>query len=273
MKKLIATIAFSTLLLNGCASNFDNKAETIHANKQLQQHTLFGINWVQQSGEYQALAHQAFNVAKMAFMHSKASEGKKRAVVVDLDETMLDNSLHAGWQIRNGMSFDPKVWTRWVNARQSRAISGAVEFSHFVNNNGGKIFYVSNRTDTDEKQATIDDMKRLGFSGVDEQSLLLKKDKSNKSPRFAEIEQQGYEIVLYVGDNLNDFSDAPYNKQNAERKAFVEAHKDDFGKKFIILPNPSYGDWEGGLAPDYFKGDALNRVKIREQAIEAWDGK
>ena len=63
-------------------------------------------------------------------------------------------------------------------------------------------------------------MKRLGFEGVDESVFYLKKDKSAKAARFAEIEKQGYEIVLYVGDNLDDFGDTVYGKLNAERSAF-----------------------------------------------------
>lgn len=239
----------------------------------LQQHAVLGVNWVQESGEYRALAYQAFNVATERFKQAKVAKGKKKAVVVDLDETMLDNSPYAGWQIQHNKAFDGKDWTRWVEARQSRVIAGAVEFNNYVNAKGGKVFYVSNRKDEGEKAGTIDDMNRLGFTGVNEETLYLKKEKSNKTPRFEQIEKLGYEIVLYVGDNLNDFGDAYYKKSNAERRATVDQQAADFGKKFIVLPNPNYGDWEGGMAKDYYKGDAESRVKVRQSAIQAWDGK
>lgn len=100
------------------------------------------------------------------------------------------------------------------------------------------MFYVSNRKDSSEKAGTIDDMNKLGFSGVSEQTLLLKKDKSNKTPRFEEIEKQGYEIVLYIGDNLNDFGDATYRKSNAERRAFVAENSQQFGKKIHYVTEP-----------------------------------
>jgi len=90
---------------------------------------------------------------------------------------------------------------------------------------------------------------------------------------FADIEKQGYEIVVYVGDNLDDFGDAIYGKQNAERRDFVAQNKAKFGKTFIVLPNPNYGGFEGGLAKDYFKGDSSSKVKARLDAIKAWDGK
>ena len=79
--------------------------------------------------------------------------------------------------------------------------------------------------------------------------------------------------MLYIGDNLNDFGDATYHKPNAERRQFVKENSQAFGKKFIVLPNPNYGDWESGLAKDYFKGTPQDRVNIRLNAIKAWDGK
>jgi len=127
------------------------------------------------------------------------------------------------------------------------------------------MFYVSNRKESNEKAGTIDDMKRLGFNGVE--------DSSPKAARFEEIEKQGYEIVVYVGDNLDDFGDEIYGKQNAERRDFVAQNKAKFGKTFIVLPNPNYGGFEGGLAKDYFKGDSSSKVKARLDAIKAWDGK
>ena len=135
------------------------------------------------------------------------------------------------------------------------------------------MFYVSNRKESNEKAGTIDDMKRLGFNGVEDSAFYLKKDKSAKAARFAEIEKQGYEIVLYVGDNLDDFGDEIYGKQNAERRDFVAQNKAKFGKTFIVLPNPNYGGFEGGLAKGYFKGDSSSKVKARLDAIKAWDGK
>ena len=269
--KMTALAALSALVLSGCGVHKMKSEE--HANMQLQQQAVLGLNWMQDSGEYKALAYQAYNAAKVAFDHAKVAKGKKKAVVVDLDETMLDNSPYAGWQVQNNKPFDGKDWTRWVEARQSGVVPGAVEFNNYVNTHGGKMFYVSNRKDSNEKAGTIDDMKRLGFNGVEDSAFYLKKDKSPKAARFEEIEKQGYEIVVYVGDNLDDFGDAIYGKQNAERRDFVAQNKAKFGKTFIVLPNPNYGGFEGGLAKDYFKGDSSSKVKARLDAIKAWDGK
>lgn len=261
------------LLAMGCIALLSACSQTQQgAESQLQNQAALGLLWVQQSGEYQALAHQAFNSAKIAFDQAKVAKGKKKAVAIDLDETLMDNSPYAAWQIQNGQAFSGESWTKWVNARQSGAIAGAVEFVNYVNAHGGTVFFVSNRRDDVEKAATIDDMRRLGFNQVSEQTLLLKKDKSNKTPRFNQIEQQGYEIVLYVGDNLNDFGDATYRQSNEQRREFVAHNAELFGKKFIILPNPNYGDWEGGFDPNYFKGDASQQLNIRQNLLKAWNG-
>ncbi|NBI43331.1 5'-nucleotidase, lipoprotein e(P4) family [[Haemophilus] felis] len=272
MKKLKLTlVSMSAMLLLSACSN-QQMAEKANVEK-LQQQAVLGLVWTQQSGEYAALAHQAFNSAKVAFEQAKAAKGKKKAVVVDLDETMIDNSAYAGWQIKTGQDFSPETWTKWVNARQSAAIPGAVEFSNYVNANGGTVFFVSNRRDDVEKEGTVDDMKRLGFTGVNEKTLLLKKAKSNKSLRFKQVEDMGYEIVVFVGDNLNDFGDETYKKSNAERRSFVAKNSQQFGKKFIILPNDNYGDWVGGLDKNYYKGNGQSKLDIRNNAIHAWDGK
>ena len=265
--KLSSLALCSLVALTGCATQQVSNGE-----EKLQQHAMLGVNWVQESGEYQALAYQAFNAAQVAFDKSKVAKGKKKAVVVDLDETMMDNSAYAAWQIKNNKGFDGKDWTRWVNARQTQAIAGAVEFNNYVNSHGGTMFYVSNRKDEGEKVATLDDMKTLGFKGASEQTLFLKKAKSNKTPRFEEIEKQGYEIVLYIGDNLNDFGDATYKKSNAERRAFVEQNSKLFGKKFIVLPNPNYGDWEGAIFNYNYKSSADEKAQARDKALRAWNG-
>lgn len=250
--KLTALTLASAFVLSGCTYHHNHKHYTDQHNQAiLQEQATLGLNWMQQSGEYQALTHQAFNMAKMAFDQAKAKKGKKKAVIVDLDETMLDNSAYAGWQVKNHETFSDEIWTRWVNARQTQAIAGAVAFNNYVNSHKGTMFYVSNRKDSTDKASTIENMKQLGFKGVSENKIFLKTDKSNKTPRFTEIEKQGYDIVLYIGDNLNDFGDATYKKSNEERRQFVQENSAKFGKTFIVLPNPTYGDGEAGLDKNY----------------------
>lgn len=263
---LCTTSALIMLALSGCAQ------QKTDAQQKLNDQSVMALNWFQQSGEYQALAYQAFNTAKMAFDNAQPLAGQKKAVVVDLDETMLDNSAYSAWQVKANKPFDSKTWSQWTAARQATAVPGAVEFANYVNTHGGTIFYVSNRK-TSEYAATLDNMNRLGFTGANEKTMLLSSDTSNKQARFDSIKAAGYHVVIYIGDNLNDFGSATYHQGNEQRRAFVNQNHQHFGTQYIVLPNPLYGDWESGLAKDYNKLTPEQKLSAREQNLKAWNGK
>lgn len=230
-----------------------------------------GLIWSQQTGEFHALAYQAFNAAKVSFDHSKTIKGKKKAVISDLDETLLDNSAYQAWRLNQLVPATSESWNRWVKSGQTTAIPGAVEFANYVNSHGGTMFYVSNRTDEDLKAFTIKDMQRLGFTGANDKTVIL--GHGAKGARFADIEKMGYDIVMYVGDNLNDFGDSMYKKSNTERRQFAAQNEKQFGTKYIVLPSPIYGDWEHYLTPDYRQQPDSEKLKIRANSLDAWDGR
>lgn len=260
----VSVLAF--LVIAGCS------APAKQADKQLAQQTVAAVNWFQQSGEYQALTWQAFNSATLAFDASAKTVKGPRAVIVDLDETMLDNSAYSAWQARYGQPFSDKTWSGWVQARQALAVPGAVPFAQYVNAHGGTMFYVSNRSVKDAT-ATKDNLRALGFPGVSDKTLLLQSDSSNKQARFDAIKASGYTVVLYIGDNLNDFGGATWHKDNAARRQFVADNHARFGTQLIVLPNPLYGDWESGLAPNYNKLTPQQKLQVRDESLRTWSGK
>ncbi|QDX29351.1 5'-nucleotidase, lipoprotein e(P4) family [Dickeya poaceiphila] len=268
MKKLTfsASALMVMLALTGCSTPRTQDAQTTLSNQ-----SVLALNWFQQSGEYQALCYQAFNTARVAFDAAPVTAGKKKVVVVDLDETMLDNSAYSGWQAKAHQPFSQTSWNRWSHARQALAVPGAVEFARYVNSHGGQVFYVSNRLES-EATDTRENMLKLGFPDVNSQTLWLSKGLSNKQARFDEISAKGNQIVLYVGDNLNDFGTATYHKQNDERRAFVSANRAKFGTQFIVLPNPLYGDWESGLSSNYNALTPEQKLQVRDQRLRAWNG-
>lgn len=274
MKSIIqklSLVLFPVAVMTGCVSTPQAPMQdTDAANAMLVEQTALSVNWVQQSGEYRALAYQAFNTAKLMYDQSTVPSGKKRAVVADLDETLIDNSKEAAYSAVMHQPFESKMWTEWCQAKQADAIPGAVEFSNYVNTHGGTMFFVSNRKTGDEYQPTVDNLKALGFKNVTDETMLLKDKGSNKAERFKKIQDMGYEIVLYLGDNLDDFTGDIYGKQNADRRAFVDSKKADFGVKYIVLPNPVYGGFEGGLAVDYFKKTPEEKLKIRKDNMKVW---
>jgi 5'-nucleotidase (lipoprotein e(P4) family) len=233
------------------------------------------ILFMQKAGEYRALAYQAFNVARMQLDADfekknlkklpKAERKRARAVVVDVDETVLDNSPHQAFIVINQMPFTPDVWTQWVNQRKAKAIPGAAEFLTYASQKGVKVFYVTNR-DEIHRQATIDNLKQTGFPDASDETVLVRATESGKEARRQKIMEK-YRIVLLVGDNLNDLSSQFERKSVPDRFVEVDKTREMFGRKFIVLPNVMYGDWESAIY-EYKRASETEKKKIRGGALQ-----
>lgn len=239
-----------------------------YTTEDLNEEAILALAWVQTAAEFKALAHQAFNIAKLRWDMDQG--GGKKAVVVDLDETVMDNSPFNSGLIGKDYGYGNKRWKEWCLDESATAIPGAIDFLNHVANTGGTIFYLSNRKAQPEKDmdllpATMNNLKALGFPQITKDNMLLRTGPSNKQPRRDSITAQGYRIVLLLGDNLNDFSTEFKADTVDQRAAAVEAQKEMFGDKFIMLPNPIYGDWEaavyGGGA--WYKKTAKERSDMR----------
>lgn len=266
MKKLILT----TLIIS---SAIQAQTAPQNADARLIDQFALSVNWMQHAGEYKALAYQAFNAATLAYDNASIPSGKTKTVIVDLDETLLDNSPYMAWEAATGNNYNsaPDSWYEWTKAAQAQAIPGALAFAQHVAQTGGRLYYISNRKADPELAPTLANLKTLGFPNANEQTVLLKTDTSNKQPRIDQVAKtDNNHIILYIGDNLNDYGEATYKKDTATRNAFVDAHQKDFGTKYIILPNPIYGDWESGLAKDYWNLTPEEQLKARHHALQQW---
>jgi 5'-nucleotidase (lipoprotein e(P4) family) len=190
-----------------------------------------------------------------------------RAVVVDIDETVLDNSPAQAVQVKNRLPFIPEIWTQWVNMRKAKAIPGAVDFLKYASSKGVRVFYVSNRIEI-EKQATLDNLKALGFPDASDETILVRTTESSKKARRAMITAK-HRIVLLMGDNLDDFSEIFERKTVADRFAEVDKARDWWGKKFIVLPNAMYGTWESAIY-DYQRLTEAQKTEKRLNALEGY---
>lgn len=271
-KKILAMIVTSALTVTSWQAA---AKESPVSTGQLENQALLAVDWVQQSGEYQALAYQAFNAARLSFNNLKISPEnihKKLAVVVDLDETMIDNSAYAAWRIKHDQGYSSKTWHQWEKAGKAVAVPGAVAFANYVNSHGGTMFYVSNRTHASHSE-TAKNLEALGFSGVNDKTVLLKTTTSDKQARRDTITKEGYKIVMLAGDNLDDFDSAVIHQSNKERREHVAADHAKYGLTYIVLPNPTYGGWESGMAQGYFKLNNAGKNQVRHDALKSWDGK
>ena len=238
--------------------------------------------YMQKAAEYRALAYQAYNIARWQLDQdlkgknkhdiAKTDRKKPRAIMVDIDETVLDNSAFQGESITQHRGFDVKNWYAFGDLRRSKAVPGAVDFLNYAASRGVKVFFVSNRDEDPQKQATIDNLKNVGFKDVGPDNVLLRikgadgKLVSSKEPR-REMIRQKYRIVFFMGDNLDDHSVEYERKSTAERFALVERDRELLGKKYILLPNAIYGTWENALY-DYKNLSDAEKAKTRLSLLE-----
>ena len=232
--------------------------------------------FMQKAAEYRALAYQAFNVARWQLDADfekknvkklpKAERRMPRAVVVDIDETVLDNSPAQAVQVKSRLPFIQEKWTNWINMRKAKAIPGAIDFLNYANRRGVRVFYVSNRIEV-EKQPTIENLKTLGFPDVSDETVLIKTTESSKKARRAVISAK-YRISLLVGDNLDDFSEIFERKSVPDRFAEVDKARDLWGKRYVVLPNAMYGTWEGAV----YEYQRLTEAQKAEKRLNALEG-
>ncbi len=228
--------------------SIDLTAQVQVADHRPAQYNLSGILWQQQSGEYKALCYQAYNLARLRLEEILRTyrDTMPLAVVTDVDETLLDNSIGAAKDILNGRTYNDSSWKLWVDHAKAPALPGAVEFFNYAAQHGVQCFYITNRKEV-EKASTMKNLKEQGFPQVDEMHVMCRQGSvGDKEPRRQEVARR-YNIVLLLGDNLNDFDDLFFDKPTATRNANVDKAQSFFGSKYIVLPNATYGDWENAL--------------------------
>jgi 5'-nucleotidase (lipoprotein e(P4) family) len=229
------------------------------------------VLWQQSSGERRALSYQTFTLARMLLdrdLRANRRSKMKRAIIVDVDDTVLDNSAFEAWMIRNHRPYESSSWTDWCNRAEATAVPGAVEFLRYANSRGVRVFYITNRKLV-EKDGTATNLKKVGFPEVNEQTLLVRTDpkSSSKEPRRLSVSSR-YRVVLLMGDDLNDFAEVfETSKSLNTRIDATERNKAQFGARFIVLPNPMYGHWEDAI---YGEGKltAAEKAEKRRNALK-----
>ena len=230
-----------------------------------QEHLTMATLWAQNAAEARALSYQAFNIAKMKLDKDlRRSSKKTRAIVVDVDETIVDNSPFQAQGITDNSSY-PTGWREWIDMASATALPGALEFLNYAHKRGVEVFYITNRKVVGF-DATYKNLKDLGFPVKKENMMLRLKDSSKKSRRADVL--KNHRIVLLMGDNLGDFSEVFEIDNTADRNVVVDQNKNLFGSKFIVLPNVMYGNWEGALYDGNMRLPAGEKKKIRHSRLK-----
>lgn len=266
MKRILITcLVFAVLLSNQCFSGERNKCST----KDLMNQSIMGILWMKTSGEYEALCYQAYRMLELEMEQAaskRSSIGKPLAVIVDSDETVLDNMEYQSRLVLNGEEYAKKSWDEWCKQARSKAVPGAVECLKKAEKMGIEVFYVCNRQGIEGIEYVKENLEKVSLPYADKDHIVLPWKNGDKQSRL-DIVASKYFIIAYVGDNLSDFPINAYKKSANDRLGIARSHKNEFGTKFILLPNPVYGGWESGLSEDYSKLPTSKRLEIRESYL------
>jgi 5'-nucleotidase (lipoprotein e(P4) family) len=244
--------------------------------------------WTQRSVEFKGNALTVFALARIRLDQALADKkwtaapveqkgdfsNLPPAVVLDIDETTLDNSLYQVWAMKTGNVFSLATWNEFCNAKVSRAVPGAAEFTKYAESKGVKVFYISNRA-VEVEAATRENMERFGFAmGGNVDTFLMQGEKSDwgskKGTRRAVIVKD-YRILLEFGDNFGDFDDR-YGSSEADRLKFFEENKERWGREWLMIANPTYGSFDAAPFGFNYKAPADEQRKAKWAVLDAWEG-
>jgi acid phosphatase len=242
------------------------RADSLEIVAEFSDPTLNSTLWTQTAVEYGGVARQSYALAEImleraladsswtaaieqAEMGSAAYHDLPPAVVLDVDETVLDNSAYQARLIRQNETYDSASWNAWVRERKATPVPGAVAFTQAAERMGVEVIYLTNR-DHSVEDATRDNLRLFDFPLNPNKDLLLTENErpgwdGSKTPRRQFLADQ-YRILLLVGDNFGDFAPGAESSVG-ERQRLSQTYERFWGSRWIALPNAQYGSWESAL--------------------------
>jgi 5'-nucleotidase (lipoprotein e(P4) family) len=265
----------------------ESPAPAATENKIAAHDNLNAVLWMQTSVEYKLLAGQTWRSGLVQLDRAiknpgwdaltpdereKPAKGLPMAVIVDIDETILDNSPYQARLIRDRARYDDVSWSDWVREEKAAAIPGALEFARAANARGVTIFYVSNRAEH-LKAATLNNLRKLGFPIKDDKQFLglgyfvdnCEQQGSEKGCRRISVGRQ-YRVLMQFGDQIGDMVTILANTHDGREQA-VKPYLAWIGERWFVLPNPSYGSWEPALFNNEWSQPAEERLKQKHEAL------
>jgi acid phosphatase len=251
-----------------CASFIAAASDRTHEN-------LNAVLWVQTAAEYRAIALQTYRAAEINLQRALADKrwtaaleqtgdysNQPPAVILDLDETVLDNSAYQARLTADNKPFTLEGWSKWEAEGKAGLVPGAREFLTVAHANGVALCFVTNRV-CDASKPDDPTLRLLQSLHVPSGQLLCKSsptDSSDKSPRRARVASR-YRVLLLIGDDFNDFLTLPKEQSTVKgRQNAVDAFSRYWGERWFALPNPTYGSWERAVGLDVkAKRSALRR--------------
>lgn len=272
--RLHLPLALATLaLLGGCAAPAPRPVAAVAASSPAPNDNLDATAWVQTAIEHDLIYLETYRNAQsrlLGALHdpnwdalTKADRvapiaGLSPAVVLDIDETVLDNSPYQARLIRDGKAYDDASWAAWCKEERARALPGAVAFTQFAAAHGIAVIYLSNRA-KDLDAVTIANLRKVGFPISGPEAFLglgtvvpgCTQHGTDKGCR-RELVSRSYRVLMQFGDQLGDFVDIADNTL-AGRQQAIAGYMDWVGTRWFVLPNPTYGSWQPALFNNNWK--------------------
>ena len=292
MSKVCVPLVLGAALLAGCASAPKSPAPAPApaqaAAGAAADDNLNAVAWTQTAIEHDLIYRQVYRQAGEKLLvalknqawdalprneRKNAVTGLKPAVILDIDETVLDNSPYQARLLASGSGFNEFTWAQWCREKVAKALPGALEFSQLAATHGVTVFYLSNRAQ-DLSAATLANLRADGFPlGADEPVFFglgtvvegCEQIGSEKGCR-RELIGRTYRVLLQVGDQIGDFVDVLANTPEG-RRAAIAAYQEWIGERWFVLPNPTYGSWEAALFNDDWSMPAGQRRRIKIDAL------
>lgn len=263
MKKfIILSFIFAACTTSKPVATSETAPEPVKCQSLVVNGKLFASVYQQKAAEYKALCFQAFNLARLKLDAALSQgEGKKRkAIITDIDETILDNSQYAIHRALTGEDYEPLSWSQWIERSEADTIAGAAHFLRYAASRGVEIFYITNRDEKD-RNGTLKNLEIFNLPYADNHHLIMKRPGFSKEQWRSEILASN-DVVLLLGDNLADFSSDFEKKTHEDRESLLKKYSLEFGDRFILIPNPVYGDWESTLYDNNYNFSLAERDSI-----------
>jgi len=226
---------------------------------------LNAVLWMQTAVEYTASTTQTYRLARKALLHGLRDshwtaaleqngdfEKLPPAVILDLDETVLDNSVFEARTVTAAGGYSRTAWSKWEEERSAGLVPGSMDFLQFARANGVMPIYITNRVcdSAREDDPTVQTLQKLHVpldSPVERLFCAKDPKDSDKTPRRKLVAAK-FRILLLFGDQLGDFLTIPANEATLEgRESLFQAHQSLWGERWFQLPNPMYGSWEAAV--------------------------
>ena len=268
-----------------CIIFFNNVPLASEIDNSYQSQSLLAVLFKRTSAEFKANTFQVYSSAQKNI--DKALEDKSwtavldqsdnyqslpPAIILDIDETVLDNSEHQVRSIKNGTSY-PIGWKEWVSEETAGALPGVKDYLSYANDRGIKIFYVTNRTH-DLEEYTRNNIKALGLPFDNDIDVLLMKNEkgwtSDKTSR-RDLIKKDFRVIQIFGDQLDDFIPLKETASSVKsRKDLIDKYANMWGEKWFMIINPMYGEWEEAIYDHCWScfPEQSDRIKQRMKALD-----